>query len=177
MLPFWLLLLFGGALLLYGFYRTIRIIRQGKRSSQRSEKDTNSGTCEHCSVGFHYRLIHNGFNDSAYAYCDRCGCTVTVDAWSSHHPASLRLQYHRPLLPEAEPFLKPCPCGGSFRAGASPRCPKCKQTLSAELAATYIEANAAGTSKGWRWDRRWDGIYSMIIERRSVTNWWKSESV
>ena len=141
---------------------------------QQSEGDQSRGTCEHCRRTFHYQLAHNGFGDSAYAYCDRCGYTVTVDAWS-RHPADLQLQYQRPLPPEAEPFLKPCPCGGKFRADAEPRCPHCNLPLSARLAASYIEANAPGTAKGWRWDRRWNGVYSIIIERRAVANWWKSE--
>ena len=31
------------------------------------------GTCESCESSFPYYLIHNGFNDSTYAYCDHCG--------------------------------------------------------------------------------------------------------
>lgn len=132
------------------------------------------GQCEHCARNFTYRLAHNGFGDSAYGYCDRCCYTVQVDAWSKT-PADLRLQYQRPLTAEAEPFLKSCLCGGTFRAQAPPRCPHCNLPLSAELATHYLEANAPGTAKGWRWDRRWDGLYSIIIEERVVTNWWKEE--
>src|SRR5215472_4842743 len=106
------------------------------------DSEGNLGTCEHCLQAFAYRLVHNGFGDSAYAYCDQCGGTVTVDAWSQH-PSNLHLQYQRPLSKGAEPFLKPCPCGGSFRADANPRCPHCKKLLSAELAPKWIEANAA----------------------------------
>jgi hypothetical protein len=174
MLSFWLLAFFGVAIIAYGVYRTVTVFRRRTRTGQRSEEDKDWGTCEHCSQTFRYQLVHNGFNDSAYAYCDRCGYTVTVDAWSQH-PPRLGLQYHRPLPREAEPFLRPCPCGGAFREGAHPRCPNCKQPLSADLATSYIEANARGTAKGWRWDRRWNGVYSIIVEERSVINWWKPE--
>jgi len=46
--------------------------------------------------------------------------------------------------------------------------------LSAELAADYIEAQAAGTAKGWRWQRSWDGCYCIIIENRVTNDNWKS---
>jgi len=45
--------------------------------------------------------------------------------------------------------------------------------MSASKATGFIEANALGTAKGWRWDRRWDGIYGIVIERRVVEGWWK----
>ena len=38
-----------------------------------------TGTCESCGHSFDYMLIHNGFNDSAFAYCDSCGMTALFD--------------------------------------------------------------------------------------------------
>src|ERR1041384_1349194 len=110
------------------------------------------GTCEHCRRAFSYRLIHNGFNDSAFAYCDRCGCLAILSHWSKWPKAII--PGIGGIKPEIEMYLAPCSCGGRFRADAAPRCPHCHQILSAEEAATYIEANAPGTAKGWKWQRR-----------------------
>jgi acetolactate synthase-1/2/3 large subunit len=30
----------------------------------------DTGTCDSCTGSFQYSLTHNGFNDSAYAYCE-----------------------------------------------------------------------------------------------------------
>ena len=31
------------------------------------------GYCNKCGYKFSYELIHNGFNETTYAYCDSCG--------------------------------------------------------------------------------------------------------
>jgi hypothetical protein len=31
----------------------------------------NKGLCENCKAEFNYKLIHNGFNESSYVYCDK----------------------------------------------------------------------------------------------------------
>jgi hypothetical protein len=107
------------------------------------------GTCEHCNHAFVYESWHTGFSDLAYAYCDACGMLATLNAWN---PEMKRLPanvgWHHEINREVEPFLLPCACGGRFCKGASPRCPYCNMSLSAELAATYIELNAPGTAKG-----------------------------
>lgn len=36
------------------------------------------GQCETCGENFTYQLIHNGLNESAFAYCNRCGCTALL---------------------------------------------------------------------------------------------------
>jgi hypothetical protein len=135
-------------------------------------REREIGICEHCSKEFGYYLVHNGFGDSAYAYCDRCSYTVHLSGWSKT-PAGVRLQIQRKISQDVEPFLKPCPCGGSFRADAGPRCPHCHRTISPIFATTYIEKNAAGTAKGWRWQKNWDDVYSIVIENLLVKDWWK----
>src|SRR5438552_3175373 len=40
--------------------------------------DNSIGSCENCGHTFQYRLVHNGFGDSAYAYCDKCSFTVLL---------------------------------------------------------------------------------------------------
>jgi hypothetical protein len=131
------------------------------------------GACDSCGRTFAYRLIHNGFNDSAFAYCDRCGSEASLSCWYDHIPAGAKLKVHGPVNPEAEALLLPCSCGGTFRASASPRCPHCLAGLSAESAGVYIEANAPGTAKGWRWQRSWAGMYSIIVDGRWVKDNWR----
>jgi hypothetical protein len=133
---------------------------------------TDVGTCDSCAKQFQYQLIHNGFNETAYAYCDSCGRTAFLDPWFSRIPPDAQLKIHGAINMEAEPLLAHCDCGGAFRADASPRCPQCQAQLSAEAATAYIEANAPGTAKGWRWQRSWSGLYCIVIEGRSAQNPW-----
>src|SRR5256885_14499528 len=91
----------------------------------------------------------------------------------SKQPKEAPLRIYQPILPETEPYLEPYACGGRFRHDASPRCPKCHEPLSAEAATRWIERNAPGARKGWRWQRSWSGLYCLIVERRSVENNWR----
>lgn len=129
------------------------------------------GKCDQCSKPFQYDLLHNGFNDSAYAYCDRCGMLCILDGWKI--PKGVNLTIHQKITPEIEPLLTPCQCGGKFTATASPRCPHCMTAISAENATEWIESNAPGTKKGWRWQRNWAGIYAISIEKLFVEDNWK----
>jgi len=133
----------------------------------------DTGVCEVCRQSFNYLLIHNGFGDTAYAYCDKCGRTAFVSGWSKNIPVAAKLKLHGPVNPEAEALLAPCSCGGAFRAGATPRCPHCRSPLSAELATVYLEANAPGTAKGWRWQRSWQGLYAIVIDGNSTKDPWR----
>ncbi len=63
-----------------------------------------------------------------------------------------------------EPFLRSCACGGTFRKGASPRCPYCNEALSAMHAASHIEAQAHGAGKDWHWQANWNGVYCLAID-------------
>jgi hypothetical protein len=136
-------------------------------------REPSTGVCEQCQRQFSYWLMHNGFNDSAYAYCDSCEYSVSLNGRHKGIPVGARLQIHKRIAKDVEPFLKPCPCGGTFRADVSPKCPHCHQSLSPVVAKAYLEANAAGTSKGWRWQENWSDIYSIIIDTKCVTDWWK----
>lgn len=134
----------------------------------------SSGVCEHCHQVFDYSLIHNGFNDSAYAYCDTCGCTAVISAWSPK-PEGVPVRVHQRIGSDVENYLDRCACGGKFTAGASPRCPFCRSTLSAIEATTWIEANAPGTAKGWRWQKNWSGLYCIVIANHLARDPWKRE--
>ena len=37
----------------------------------------HKGDCEHCCRTYHYMLLHAGFGDFSYAYCDACGMLAT----------------------------------------------------------------------------------------------------
>jgi hypothetical protein len=88
--------------------------------------------------------------------------------------AGVQLKVHQRVHDSAVGrLLKPCPCGGRFNDAALPRCPYCRHILSPILATHYIEANAPGAKKGWRWQKSWDGIYSIVIENEAVQDWWK----
>lgn len=132
----------------------------------------DTGQCPLCTLAFHYRLVHNGFNDSAYAYCDRCGMTALLSGWSEDIPRAAHLQVHQRIGVGVEPFLAPCTCGGHFRAEAMPRCPYCQGILDPRAATAFIEANAPGTLAGWRWQQSWDGLYAIIINDRVVSDPW-----
>ena len=138
----------------------------------------DTGRCETCGKTFGYYLIHCGFGDCSYAYCDKCGCTAVLSYWSwDRSPNTPRLPDGCPpqqeICADWEPYLQSCECGGQFKKGASPRCPHCIERLSPELATTYIEKNAPGTKVGWTWQRNWHETYCIVIENRSVTDNYK----
>ena len=135
------------------------------------------GKCDGCSQQFGYTLIHCGFGDLSHGYCNRCGQTALLSAWYEAIPAGVGFKGHRPIGPTVEVALRPCPCGGTFSGTASPRCPRCRHELDALSAATYLEANAPGTAKGWRWQRNWVGIYCIVIEDRFVKDNWLEKHV
>ena len=134
-------------------------------------RETNIGQCEHCAKQFGYYLIHSGFNDSLYAYCNACGMTADFSIYSKRFPKLIQsCEPFREICAEMEPYIQPCECGGAFKKGSSPRCPHCKRALSAETAAAYIEINAAGTRKGWGWQENWSDCYCIVIENKVVTD-------
>ncbi len=133
------------------------------------------GVCENCRRDFSYFLVHNGFNDTLFAYCDSCPYTTLLSRWYERIPKTARLHAQGPIAQELEQLLRPCGCGGKFRGSAHPRCPHCNGELSAVVARSWIEANAPGTASGWRWDGAWSGYYSIVIENRMVTDNWRDD--
>ena len=130
-----------------------------------------SGTCETCGGTFPYYLIHNGFNESVYAYCSQCGVTAILDVWRG--PAALVADRHGPVAPERVQLLQACTCGGHFDGSAAPRCPHCRSELSPVEATKWIEANAPGARHGWSWQRSWRGLDAIVISDRVVWNNWR----
>lgn len=126
------------------------------------------GICEHCHSHFEYWLCHCGMAESGYAYCESCGRTAILSEWDKRRPRLPDCPGQQEICAAMESYLLPCECGGSFKKGATPRCPHCNQVLSAELATVYIEANAPGAKKGWRWQRNWSGIYCIVVEEKRV---------
>jgi hypothetical protein len=123
------------------------------------------GDCEHCGQIYRYSILHAGFGDYSYAYCDTCGNLATIGYSSSHVLTMPQISSpHQVIDAEWEPFLRPCDCGGHFRKGASPRCVFCTRMLSADHAASHIERNFIAGGRGWRWQRNWTDVYCMDIE-------------
>jgi hypothetical protein len=137
-------------------------------------RQPDRGNCEACGQGFDYYLIHNGFNESTYAYCSQCGMTAVLDT-EYEDRSDIGLPPYRSILPSGERLLAPCACGGMFSAGAAPRCPHCRAALSPRAATEYIEANAPGTKAGWRWQGTWIVLYCIVIEDRIARNPWKPQ--
>ncbi len=125
----------------------------------------HKGDCEHCSRTYRYMLLHAGFGDFSYAYCDSCG-TLAALAYTNRDLSNLPATTvrHEEIEKGWEPYLRPCSCGGSFRKGVSPRCVYCNSPLSADYAAGHIERNSVGATRGWRWQRNWHDMYCMVIE-------------
>src|SRR4029078_815811 len=93
------------------------------------------GDCEHCGLFYRYSLWHSGFGDNSYAYCNECGMLALLN-YSNEYVAALPSPVDKfgEIEESWEPFLQACPCGGRFRKGASPRCPSCREKLSASHA-------------------------------------------
>jgi hypothetical protein len=130
----------------------------------------NMGSCDHCHQSFGYFLIHAGFGDCVYAYCSRCGKTAILSMWDKQWRLPNDCAVHQEICCKMEKYVQACECGGTFKRGAKPRCSHCHQPLSAELATSYIEKNAPGTAKGWRWQQNWSGTYCIVIENQLVEN-------
>ena len=133
-----------------------------------TRKDSQ-GECDKCHRAFAYYLVHNGFNESCYAYCSQCSMTALIDTNYEDRTAE-GFPPHRSITSEAERYLAPCVCGGEFKAGAAPRCPHCEKELSATVAATWIEAAAPGAEKGWKWQDDWTSLCAIVIDQRVVAN-------
>jgi hypothetical protein len=132
-------------------------------------RELSVGKCELCHGQFGYYLIHSGFNDSIYAYCDSCGKTAVLSLWDKRMPTLPNCPPYEEICSAMEPYLRSCDCGGRFIRGAAPRCPLCDESLSIS-AASYIESNAPGTERGWRWQRSWSRLYCIVIENKIVEN-------
>jgi hypothetical protein len=134
-------------------------------------RERDIGYCETCHKQFGYRLIHNGFNDSVYAYCDNCGEACLLNLWQI--PKGIEINDYGIIPESVHSFLKPCSCGGTFRKGAAPRCPHCNSILSPIEAAKYIEANAPGAKIDWQWQQSWEGLYCILVGNNVWCDCWK----
>jgi hypothetical protein len=157
--------------LLYGFVGLLVGLGVEGIVKRKSGGGACSGRCEHCAKTFSYQLYHCGFGDCSYAYCDTCGMTSVLSLWSTKMPKTASdCPSQQEICAELEQYLEPCACGGLFRKGSSPRCPNCRNALSAEVASAYLEKNAPGTKKGWRWQRNWHQTYCIVVEGRQVND-------
>lgn len=79
------------------------------------------------------------------------GGTAILSEWDKRRPHLPNYPGQQGICAAMESYLQPCECGGRFRKGTFLRCPHCNKPFSAESATSYIEANAPGAKKGWRW--------------------------
>jgi hypothetical protein len=133
-------------------------------------EEDGKGKCEHCQQEFGYMLLHSGFGDLTYAYCDSCGKTAILSLWNQRMPRLPDCPGQREMCSAMEAYLKPCDCGGRFKTGSSPRCPHCREPLSAKLATAYLERNAPGSKKGWRWQQNWSDLYCIVIGEHRIAD-------
>jgi len=89
--------------------------------------------CHHKIKADYPDIIHSGFDDSGFLYCDKSGDLLT---WSSFDPRYVQLvgQIHPWALSKeqksiVESSLIRCDCGGTFAFAATPRCPVCNHTI------------------------------------------------
>jgi hypothetical protein len=144
----------------------------------------------------HLQVADKAEAAAVLAYCAACGTTALLDKWKV--PKGIEVNWYSAITPGIEPHLAKCPCGGAFSAGASPRCPDCREPLSATQASEYIERQPA-VFKGlwrwkllwvhtqgrlrnptylspvrWQWQRTWTDLYCIIIDNRVVHDVWKA---
>lgn len=133
------------------------------------------GKCDRCSGQFNYSLMHCGFGDCLYAYCDRCGATAFFDNYKFPNELKIFLRYSNSnyVIPKhLEPFIEKCNCGGNFKHDASPRCSNCHRILSPIEANKYIKSDQPDKT-GWHWQNNWTGTYAIVIEDNKIWDNWK----
>jgi len=93
-------------------------------------------TCPNCKAKItrdHPDVIHAGFDDSGFLYCDKSGDLLF---WSAFDPTYKKIVDG--VLPwtlsdeqkkKVESALKECDCGGKFLFSAPPRCPNCNSPV------------------------------------------------
>jgi hypothetical protein len=142
----------------------------GARVCDFMARELEVGNCEHCHGQFSYHLVHAGFSDCIYAYCNFCGKTAILSVYDERMPKLPNCPDFEEICSAMEPYIRSCECGGRFQRGAAPRFPRCGESLSAESATRYIESNAPGTKVGWHWQRSWSKVYCIVIENKKVEN-------
>ena len=76
---------------------------------QQMVRDNSVGVCEHCHSEFAYYIVHNGFNDSAYAYCDACETSAILSGWYKAIPPEANLRTHQRVQKMSNRFLSLAP--------------------------------------------------------------------
>jgi hypothetical protein len=89
--------------------------------------------CHHVIEVNYPKVIHAGFSDCGFLYCNKSGDLIT---WSSYDKTyeSLVPGKHPWMLSKKEQALIEgnlidCPCGGKFTFAAHPRCPNCNAEI------------------------------------------------
>ena len=93
-------------------------------------------TCKFCKqlIKVEYpKIIHSGFDDTGFMYCDKCGDILTWDAYDPNYEAivgdKLPWMLNDDEKIRVEKAVISCDCGGNFKFEAKPRCPKCNNEI------------------------------------------------
>lgn len=119
--------------------------------------------CSTCSELFSVEVLHAGFDDSEFLYCDHCHRVAVLNIYSGRSTALRDLAQaglwtwrdSPGARSQIEALLAPCECGGHFTFDAVPRCPHCRDPLILDSVLSQLDA------RGW-WKQGWRGVYCLI---------------
>ncbi len=90
--------------------------------------------CKFCNylieVDYPY-IIHSGYNDTGFMYCNKSGDLITWNIYDDNYNkiagniAPWIEKFTQKMKTEIEDSVIDCPCGGKFIFTAKPRCPNC----------------------------------------------------
>ena len=127
-------------------------------------------TCSACGQDFKVRVVHSGFSNDEFLYCDRSHHVAVLEIYSRTSSLLLRLadecgrglwdwRESAEYRARIEGALRSCPCGGRFTFSAGPRCPRCRVPLALDEVRAQVELFG---NAGWR------GAYYLILDDGSV---------
>lgn len=90
--------------------------------------------CKYQIIIDYPNIIHSGFNDSGFMYCDNCPNILTWSIYDRNYEKLVNGKVPW-LLNDSEKNLIEesvikCESGGNFRFSAKPRCPNCNNIIS-----------------------------------------------
>ncbi|TWJ12559.1 hypothetical protein LX16_3319 [Stackebrandtia albiflava] len=124
--------------------------------------------CPECGRRLH-RIDHSPFEDFHLLYCDGCPRMAEVGHGDAGY-AEIRHAHpgaeHAKLMSVVAERLRPCDCGGRFRADAPRRCPFC--------ATTVVTRDAAGVdvTPAWSDDASVDDTEAVTAALTRRTDLW-----
>jgi hypothetical protein len=130
--------------------------------------NTKAVSCASCAKTFSVALLHNGFNNSEFLYCDTCHRVAILNFYSRRSNLLLQLadmsggvlwSWRNSIEAnrDIEMRLSPCQCGGHFSFQAAPHCPICRAALNLQDVLRQLNVRQG-------WNNGWRGIYCLVVE-------------